>query len=45
MKKLILPLMAMVFLCACTHNPPQPYGNEFPLNDMKYYQQQNKEKQ
>ena len=38
MKKLLLPLLATVFLCACSHNPPKPYGSEFPLNDSKYYQ-------
>lgn len=40
MKKLLLPFLATVFLCACSHNPPQPYGSEFPLNTAEYYQKQ-----
>lgn len=45
MKKFLLPLAATVFLCACTHNPPQPYGVEFPLNPDKYYQKDNQKEQ
>ncbi|MBR1819025.1 MAG: hypothetical protein IJ780_02705 [Neisseriaceae bacterium] len=41
MKKLILPLIATAMLCACSHNPPKPSGEEFPLNPIQYYQNSN----
>lgn len=41
MKKLFLPFITTVFLCACSHKPPQPSGSEFQINDSKYYQQSN----
>lgn len=37
MKKLLLPLIATVFLFGCSHKPPQPSGSEFQINDSKYY--------
>ena len=39
MKKQLLLLTLTAILCACTHNPPKPYGSEFPLNSAEYYQQ------